>query len=125
MGNKYPDYKPAIASRTTILNLEHYYKKFMYAHGYNGTVGIKYLEIFTDLVEDSDIMECYVDLDLFGWWYSQKNLNNSNTLKLYVNTYSQWKELKDLIMRKYPNSKEVHRGKYCSLRIFSLGHYYM
>jgi hypothetical protein len=115
----HPDYKAAFDSRTTIMNLDDYYRKFMFACGYNDYIGIKYLEIFTDLVKDSDIMKCYVELDLFGWWYRQ----NSNTLKLY---HSQWEAIKNLMMRIYPNAREITKGggKYCSLRIFSLSHYY-
>jgi len=90
----------------------------MFACGYNEEM--MYLQIFTDLVKNSEIMECYQEIDLFGWWYRP----SPNTLKLYVNTYNQWAEIKNLIMHKYPNAKEVVSGRwYSSLRIFSLGHY--
>ncbi|CAI2197299.1 1585_t:CDS:2, partial [Funneliformis geosporum] len=99
----HPEYKEAFALRTIIINLDVYYKKFMFARGYNNNAGMKYLQIFTDLVKDSDIMECYIAMDLFGWWYRP----DPNTLKLYVRTYHQWEEIKNLITHKYPNAKEV------------------
>ena len=113
---EYPEYETAIATRTSIINMDDFYKNFMYACGCNEISGTKWLQIFTDLVGDSDIMECYVELDLFGWWYRQK----SDSLKLYVKDYYQWKQLKDLIMRKYPNAKELNNGRYCSLSIYNI-----
>lgn len=117
----HPDYTTAFNQRTIIMNLDDYYRKFMFACGYNDSTGIKYLEIFTDIVSDSDIMKCYIELDVFGWWYR----NNQNTLKLYVRTHSQWEAIKKLMLREYPNAKEIIKGgTYCSLRIFSLNYYY-
>ena len=61
----HPEYKEAFASRTTIINLDDFYKKFMFACRYNEEM--MYLQIFTDLVKNSEIMECYQEIDLFGW----------------------------------------------------------
>lgn len=115
MDVEHPEYKSAIAHKTTIINLDEYYKRFMFSYGYTN---IKYLEIFTDLVKDDYNMKCYMVLDLFGWWYRPK----PNTLKLYVNTYQQWEEIKKLIMSKYPSARETRttNGRYCALRIFLL-----
>jgi len=107
MDTGHPEYETAIATRTSIINMDDFYKNFMYARGYNEISGTKWLQIFTDLVEDSDIMKCYVELDLFGWWYRPK----PDSLKLYVSNYSQWRELKNLITRKYPNARELKNGK--------------
>ena len=117
MDTDHPEYETAIATRTRIINMDDFYKNFMYARGYNEISGTKWLQIFTDLVGDSDIMECYVELDLFGWWYRPE----PDSLKLYVRNYSQWRQLKNLIT--HANARELKKGKYCSLRIFSLNHY--
>lgn len=95
-----PQYETAMELRTTIMNLDDYYKRFMFANGYNDNA--KYLVIFTDIIDDNDLMECFIELDLFSWWFRP----NSNTLKLYVNDYSQWMELKNLMIGKYPNAKQ-------------------
>ncbi|PKC00636.1 hypothetical protein RhiirA5_427882 [Rhizophagus irregularis] len=57
---KHLQYKPAIESRTTIMNLDDYYKKFMFACEHPDIARVKHLEIFTDIVKDSDIMEYYI-----------------------------------------------------------------
>ncbi|CAG8449817.1 16571_t:CDS:2 [Funneliformis caledonium] len=62
----YPEYRTVIATQITIINLDDFYKKFMYACRYNGISETKWLQIFTDLVENSDIMKCYIELDLFS-----------------------------------------------------------
>ncbi|CAB4474321.1 unnamed protein product [Rhizophagus irregularis] len=106
---KHLQYKPAIESRTTIMNLDDYYKKFMFACEHPDIARVKHLEIFTDIVKDSDIMEYYIELDLFGWWHKQ----NENSLKLYVNNYTQWENLKNLILHKYPSAREIKRDIFC------------
>jgi hypothetical protein len=62
----HPEYQKAIKSRTTIMNLDDYYKKFMFADGENDNEDAKYLLIFTNIVKDNDIMEFYIELDLFS-----------------------------------------------------------
>uniref|UniRef100_U9T2K4 Uncharacterized protein n=1 Tax=Rhizophagus irregularis (strain DAOM 181602 / DAOM 197198 / MUCL 43194) TaxID=747089 RepID=U9T2K4_RHIID len=107
---KHLQYKPAIKSQNTIMNLDDYHKKFMFACKHPDIARVKHLEIFTDIVKDSDIMEYYIELDLFRWWHKQ----NENSLKLYVNNYTQWENLKNLILHKYPSTREIKRGRYCS-----------
>ncbi|CAB5145228.1 hypothetical protein RhiirA5_423197 [Rhizophagus irregularis] len=75
---------PAMELQTTIMNLD------------------------TDIIDDNDLMECFIELDLFSWWFRP----NSNTLKLYVNGYSQWMELKNLMIGKYPNAKQINRDAF-------------
>ncbi|CAG8744813.1 21157_t:CDS:1, partial [Rhizophagus irregularis] len=87
------------------MNLDDYHKKFMFACKHPDIARVKHLEIFTDIVKDSDIMEYYIELDLFRWWHKQ----NENSLKLYVNNYTQWENLKNLILHKYPSTREIKR----------------
>ncbi|PKC72239.1 hypothetical protein RhiirA1_389927 [Rhizophagus irregularis] len=54
------------------------------------------------------LKELLPELDLFSWWFRP----NSNTLKLYVNGYSQWMELKNLMIGKYPNAKQINRDAF-------------
>ncbi|GES88695.1 hypothetical protein GLOIN_2v1764552 [Rhizophagus clarus] len=82
------------------LNLDDYHKKFMFADRYNNNLRANYLEIFTDKVRDNDVMECYIVLDLFSWWLRPGH---------FEITYSQWEELKNLMINKYPNAKQINR----------------
>ncbi|CAB4473621.1 unnamed protein product [Rhizophagus irregularis] len=66
------------------------------------------MNLDTDIIDDNDLMECFIELDLFSWWFRP----NSNTLKLYVNGYSQWMELKNLMIGKYPNAKQINRDAF-------------
>ena len=86
----------------------------MFGNECNNTGKMKYLEIFTDIINDESMMKCYMGLGLFDWWYRP----NQDTLKLYVSDFQQWREIKNLIMSKYPHIKEINRGKYCSLRFY-------
>ncbi|GBB83398.1 hypothetical protein RclHR1_10110010 [Rhizophagus clarus] len=72
----------------------------MFADRYNNNLRANYLEIFTDKVRDNDVMECYIVLDLFSWWLRPGH---------FEITYSQWEELKNLMINKYPNAKQINR----------------
>ncbi|CAI2182506.1 1352_t:CDS:2 [Funneliformis geosporum] len=91
--------------RTTIVHLGDYYK---FALRHNNNVGTRFIEIFTDIVDQKNRINFLTILDLYDWWYRP----NRDTLKLYVSNFQQWRELKNLLMDKYPQAREINKNAF-------------
>ncbi|RGB42490.1 hypothetical protein C1646_750994 [Rhizophagus diaphanus] len=77
------------------------YKKFTSAYGVFKRK--KYLEIHGNFVNYEDVMTCCVEKDLFCAWCKFDN----GSLKMYCNTFDDWKVIKNYMINKYPQAREI------------------
>ncbi|GBB84282.1 hypothetical protein RclHR1_01090021 [Rhizophagus clarus] len=109
-------YRPDL--QTTIMYLDSYYIRFIYACGRDNSRRKKYLEINGDAVGtwgNEHVMEFYVNSNTFCWW----DKANSHSFYMYFENLEQWKEAKCWVKKIYPEVQELPKGKYYHSLLFS------
>ncbi|GES85428.1 NYN domain-containing protein [Rhizophagus clarus] len=97
-------YRPDL--QTTIMYLDSYYIRFIYACGRDNSRRKKYLEINGDAVGtwgNEHVMEFYVNSNTFCWW----DKANSHSFYMYFENLEQWKEAKCWVKKIYPEVQEL------------------
>ncbi|CAB4374633.1 unnamed protein product [Rhizophagus irregularis] len=87
--------------KTIYIDIDPYYKNFMNAYGVFERK--KYLEIYGDTVNYESVMTCCAEMGLFCAWCKFDN----GSLKMYCNTFDNWRVVKNYMMNKYPQAQEI------------------
>ncbi|CAB4477554.1 unnamed protein product [Rhizophagus irregularis] len=100
-------YSPGVVKKpflqTTFIPLDNYYKIFSWGYGVANTEEMKILQLSDGdeirIWENDDVMNCYVALDLFGWWHRYKR----GILLLYFRSNEELQKAQLWVHEKHPN----------------------